>query len=345
MRRNLRPLLFLSALTSISLASAPGVCGQTTTTTLTTLHQFSALDSNGENSDGNFYGTTSSGGTSGDGTVFMLTPAGVLTTLYSFDGAAHGATPYAALIQATDGNFYGVTHNGGANGAGTVFQITSTGVFTTLHTFDVSDGSTPRAALVQGQDGNLYGSTEAGGAAGDGTLFEITPAGVLTTLYSFSGSDGADPEGAMTQGADGTFYGTTAAGGANNNGTVFRLTVYPGFFTGQTALGSGVYYLAFPNGDYFGYYSYLTDPHYLYHFDLGYEYVFDAADGKGGVYLYDFKSQHFFYSSPAFPFPYLYDFSLNTVLYYYPDPSNPGHYNTDGYRFFYRFDNGQIIVQ
>ncbi len=119
----------------------------------------------------------------------------------------------------------------------------------------------------------------------------------------------------------------------------------PGFFDGQTALSNGVYYLQFPNGNIFGYYSYLTDPHYVYHFDLGYEYVFDAADGKGGVYFYDFASQTFFYTSPAFPFPYLYDFTLNTVLYYYPDPNNAGHYNTDGYRFFYRFDTRQIIVK
>ncbi len=119
----------------------------------------------------------------------------------------------------------------------------------------------------------------------------------------------------------------------------------PAFFTGETNLGNGVYYLGFANGRYFGYYSYLADPRYIYHFDLGFEYWFDAADGKGGVYLYDFASQTFFYTSPAFPFPYLYDFSLNTVLYYYPDPDNAGRYNTDGYRFFYRFDNGQIIVK
>ena len=83
-----------------------------------------------------------------------------------------------------------------------------------------------------------------------------------------------------------------------------------------------MYYLSLPNGNPFGYYAYLYDPHYVYHFDMGYEYVFDAADGKGGMYLYDFKSGGFFYTSPTFAFPYLYDFSLNTALYYYPDPGN-----------------------
>ena len=76
---------------------------------------------------------------------------------------------------------------------------------------------------------------------------------------------------------------------------------------------------------------------------MGYEYLFDAADGKGGVYLYDFASQTFFYTSPTFPFPYLYDYSLNTVLYYSPDPNNPGHYNTGSVRYFFDFATNEII--
>ena len=131
----------------------------------------------------------------------------------------------------------------------------------------------------------------------------------------------------------------------NNLVYVNSITVQPApeFFKGEVALSSGVYYLAFPSGRYFGYYSYLSDPHFVFHFDLGTEYVFNANDGKSGVYLYDFKSNGFFYTSPTFPFPYLYDFTLNTVLYYYPDPSNAGHYNTNGVRYFYRFDTGKII--
>ena len=119
---------------------------------------------------------------------------------------------------------------------------------------------------------------------------------------------------------------------------------HPGFFAGEYGLDDGVYFLDFPNGNYFGLYSYLTDPKYIYHFDLGYEYVFDAADGKSGVYLYDFTSKHFFYSSPSFPFPYLYDFTLGSTLYYYPDPNNEDHYNTNGVRYFYQFSSGKIIT-
>ena len=105
-----------------------------------------------------------------------------------------------------------------------------------------------------------------------------------------------------------------------------------------------MYYLQFPSGNYFGYYSFLSNPAYLYHFDLGYEYVFDAPDGNGGVYLYDFTSDTFFYTSPSFPFPYLYDFTLNTVLYYYADTTNPGHY-TSNPRYFFDFATGQIITK
>ena len=110
-------------------------------------------------------------------------------------------------------------------------------------------------------------------------------------------------------------------------------------------LSDGVYYLAFANGNPFGYYSFLSDPRYLYHFDLGYEYVFDAADGHAGVYLYDFASNDFFYTSPVYPFPYLYDFGLNSVVYYFPDPNKPGRYNTNGMRYFYNFATGKIITK
>jgi plastocyanin len=116
------------------------------------------------------------------------------------------------------------------------------------------------------------------------------------------------------------------------------------FFMGQMPLGNGVYYLQLPNGNPFGYYAYLADPRWIYHFDMGYEYWFDANDGHSGIFFYDLMSNGFFYTSSSFPFPYLYDFSLNTVLYYYPDPNNPGRYTTNP-RFFYDFATGHIITK
>jgi hypothetical protein len=132
-------------------------------------------------------------------------------------------------------------------------------------------------------------------------------------------------------------------GGALASAELYGPPLRPAFFTGEIGLGGDWYYLQFPNGTPFGYYSYLTDQRFIYHFDMGYEYWFDANDGQGGIFFYDFASGHFFYTSRSFAFPYLYDFSLNTVLYYYPDPHNPGHYTTNP-RYFYNFATGQIIT-
>ena len=205
---------------------------------LTILHSFSAYGTDGkyplaalvQGSDGNFYGTTSgnySGPYGGAGTIFSITPSGVLTTLYSFTGGADGVGP-SALVQGSDGNFYGTT--GSIGGVGTVFRITPAGVFTTLYSFarNGTDGAGP-SALVQGSDGNFYGTTSAGGSAlgQDGTVFSITPSGVLTTLYNFGShiADGSNPVSALIQGADGNFYGMTHYGGGTpNSGTVFSIT-------------------------------------------------------------------------------------------------------------------------
>jgi uncharacterized repeat protein (TIGR03803 family) len=180
-----------------------------------------------QGTDGNFYGTTTYGGANGDwGTVFKITLSGTLTTLHSFSGS-DGVWPFAGLVQAGDGNFYGTTLGGGANGQGTVFKITPGGTVATLYSFcsqnNCSDGANPQAGLVQATDGNFYGTTYAGGPSDYGTVFKITPNGTLVTLHSFGGGDGARPSGAVIQATDGNFYGTTSGGGANNDGTVFRL--------------------------------------------------------------------------------------------------------------------------
>jgi uncharacterized repeat protein (TIGR03803 family) len=140
------------------------------------------------------------------------------TSLFSFDGA-NGEFPEASLIQATDGNLYGTTVEGGVNcpplGCGTVFKITPSGTLTTLHSFDGADGTEPHG-LIQATNGNFYGTASFGGANSEGTVFEITPSGTLTTLASFNGTDGQGPEAGLIQATDGNFYGTTSRGGANN---------------------------------------------------------------------------------------------------------------------------------
>jgi uncharacterized repeat protein (TIGR03803 family) len=177
--------------------------------------------------NGNFYGTTEYGGANHYyGTVFKITPSGTLTTLYSFcsqNNCIDGEGPYAGLVQATNGNFYGTTVFGGANNLGTVFEITPGGRLTTLHSFDGGDGEYPYGGLVQATDGNFYGTTEEGGN-GFGTIFKITPSGGLTTLHTFDGEDGEYSYGGLVQATDGNFYGTTS-GGTYNYGTVFKITL------------------------------------------------------------------------------------------------------------------------
>jgi uncharacterized repeat protein (TIGR03803 family) len=205
--------------------------------TFTTLHSFDGTD--GENpeaglvqaTNGNLYGTTYGGGANSYGTVFKITPSGTLTSLYSFcsqSGCTDGKNPYAGLVQATNGNLYGTTYYGGANGEGTVFKITPSGTLTTLYSFAgyPTDGAYPYAGLVQATNGNLYGTTYGGGPSSDGTVFEITPSGTLTTLHSFAGypADGSGPYAGLVQATNGNFYGTTAFGGANEEGTVFKIT-------------------------------------------------------------------------------------------------------------------------
>lgn len=225
--------------------------------TLTTVYNFSGTDGDTADSglvpgNGLYYGTTYGGGTGasytltnvtdsyGDGvqnppgTVYSFnTSSNTLTTLHSFSGT-DGANPGKEAVVGSDGNIYGTTLFGGANNAGTVYTVSSNGIFTLLYSFtDGDDGAHPKTQLVQGPDGNFYGTTlDGGGKAGlkwcsvegCGTVFKITPQGTLTTLHDFSGDPEPAHPGSLTLGLDGNFYGTSYAGGTNHNGTVFMIT-------------------------------------------------------------------------------------------------------------------------
>ena len=123
--------------------------------------------------NGNFLGTTYEGGAYGYGTVFQVSPAGAVTTVYSFTGGSDGGHPVAGLMPGSDGNFYGATAYGGAYDDGTVFRMAPDGALVSLVQFDGYDGANPQAALVMGADGNLYGTTENGGADGAGSIFRV----------------------------------------------------------------------------------------------------------------------------------------------------------------------------
>ena len=219
-----------------------------------------------ESTDGNLYGTTVGSYVGSDnegtryGTVFKITPAGVLTTLVNFTGP-NGANPYGALLQAGDGNFYGTTMNS-TIGGGTVFRLTSDGILTTLVLFSEATGDRPFGTLVQGSDGNFYGTTYQS-VQQYGNIFRMTPQGVLSgfvqsgvsepnydglvvardgnfygyggsTVFRLSPTGILDKLGTLTQrlsglveGSDGYLYGTISTGGSAHAGTILRVSTKP----------------------------------------------------------------------------------------------------------------------
>jgi uncharacterized repeat protein (TIGR03803 family) len=217
--------------------------------TLFTMHSFDGSDGLNplglmQASNGDFYGTTSTGGSGSGGTIFRMTPTGTLTTLYNFEDFNY---PVAGLVEGTDGNFYGTTITYASGGDGTIFKMTPDGAVTTLRSFSGADGSWPVAPLIEASNGRFYGTTSQGGPAsticvttGCGTVFEITPLGELATLHYFAGPDGLSPSGALVQGSDGTLYGTTSGGGPANSscyfgcGTIFQITPHGKFTTLHT---------------------------------------------------------------------------------------------------------------
>jgi uncharacterized repeat protein (TIGR03803 family) len=192
-------------------------------------------------SGGNLYGTTTTGGSYGFGTVFELIPSSSSpgtwseTTLYSFAGYnSDGAAPVGLFLNPFDGNLYGETRYGGSgasgdnsnppDGAGTVFKVTPAGSGSVLWDFNGgSDGDLPYAGVIADSAGNLYGTTQSGGT-GYGTVFELNKAGAYSVLHRFAGgtSDGAEPAASLTNYA-GILYGTTMQGGSSGAGTVFKI--------------------------------------------------------------------------------------------------------------------------
>lgn len=207
-----------------------------------------------QGSDGALYGTTSSGGAYGAGTVFRITLGGSYSILYSFGATpTDGVVPIGGLVQGNDGSLYGLTASGGANhcvnipqaggNCGTMYKVTPAGVETVLYSFggSESDAVEPFGTPVLADDGNLYGVSQNGGANACsnsgrthncGTVFRVTTSGTETVLYSFGASpeDGIAPSGVLFQGRDGALYGTTLSGGGYRCGgsfgcgTIFRIT-------------------------------------------------------------------------------------------------------------------------
>jgi len=201
--------------------------------TFTSLHSFSFSEcatpvaAPMQGTDGQFYGVCQSDGAAGgDGSVIKITSAGAVTEMYSFD-FTHGGHPNGALVQGTDGNFYGTTSGGGSLDGGVVFKLTPAKVLTVLYNFNAKpgsvDGNLVDAGLVQATDGWFYGVTDAGGTNGFGIVYKITSAGVYSVLYNLVKATGAVAETTLRQHTSGKFYGTTNSGGASSLGAIFGL--------------------------------------------------------------------------------------------------------------------------
>lgn len=202
-------------------------------------------------SAGNLYGTTVCGGNSSDcpsqggcGTVFELHPAGgglwTESVLFRFDNIYQLPVSPSALSMDGDGNLYGTTYYGGADGVcaygcGSLYELSpgSNGSWseTVLNNFDPEPGGyNPSGGVVLGPGGRLYGTTTLGGLAGDlnGTVFEATANSnggwKVTTPFAFPTTDGDDSQSTLIEDAEGNLYGTTALGGLDNIGTVFKLS-------------------------------------------------------------------------------------------------------------------------
>jgi uncharacterized repeat protein (TIGR03803 family) len=177
--------------------------------------------------DGNFYGLAARGGTAAGGTIFQVTPAGVVSPFASLSVNANGVT-YFRFTQNADGNFYGTASETGSEGGGVAFEVSASGAQRILASFAVPNvaGYKPSSGLTRGPDGNFYGETlSGGGPLGNGTVFELTPAGTLSAFHVFSETEANGAAGRLLRMPDGSLFGTTIQNENNGSaGLIFRIT-------------------------------------------------------------------------------------------------------------------------
>lgn len=282
------------------------------------------------------------------------------SSLRSFDvSTATPGTATTAGSTGSDGQGLTISHNGqffiypngSSQGNYSTYLIPTNNLSSVLGTF--ATGAYPGVGTFSADDRLLYQVQNNGGSNGQ-SAFEVFDTRTFTQVDRFvdpnlnsTAGRGANVTDIAVTAPHGYLYvaqmGSTDATFLVAGNLEMLSTQRAAFFDGSASLPQGFYYLKFADGVPFGYYNFNNSP-YLYHIDLGFEYPTDAADGNGGIYLYDFKSSTFWYTSSSL-FPYLYDFKLNTFLYYYADPTNPDRYNTNGVRYFFNFATGRVITK
>ena len=217
---------------------------------------------------GNFYGTTTEGGTMHQGTVYKVSARGKVTTLHTFTGP-DGLFPYATLLRDARGNLYGTTEFGGtgcgSTGCGTVFKVDTRNRESVLYSFaGGSDGVDPFGGVVRDSHGNLFGTTSGGGSSncageGCGIVYKIDSQGHETILHRFTnGADGGHPFDTLLQGSDGALYGTAESGGTVDGGLLFKMdkagneTVLYNFLGGSDGFGPFGNVIRDAGGNFFG---------------------------------------------------------------------------------------------
>ena len=215
----------------IMLMMAATVARPAAAQTFSVLHEFAGVPTDGSgprgglvrDAAGNFFGTTFTGGSDGEGTIFKLTPAGQESVLFNFS-ISDGAFPASGLLLKA-GNLFG-TADEGPGGAGVLFRLAKDGTEVPFHAFQGgqnSEAAVPAGGVIADAAGNLYGATLLGGL-GFGTVYQVDPTGTLKVLYDFKGqADGAEPQGPLVRDADGNLFGAALQGGAHQAGTIFKL--------------------------------------------------------------------------------------------------------------------------
>jgi uncharacterized repeat protein (TIGR03803 family) len=174
-----------------------------------------------EGDAGVFYGATNGwvAPPESHGAVYSLRASGEYSVLHYFNGA-DGSRPFTAPVLAPDGNLYGTTHEGGANGCGVVYRIAPDNTFDVFHSFDEAiDGCHPFGAMIVASNGKLYGVNY-------NAFYEVsTDAGVQALLRLNESSDPFGSQSALIETAPGVFHGVSSSGGQYGLGTIFRIAL------------------------------------------------------------------------------------------------------------------------